>query len=726
MKKINTENKNYLLLSNNFVGKQAGFYPQVKKYLELLDILLKNNYNLAINLDFINDFNRYIYYDLNNEYSINSKKEGDKDIFNFVNQDRVSYKIKKTLTNTDNSSIFLLEKISQRENHVDLPEYQILKIYNGTIDESDYLSLEIGRITNNKKLVTITPNYYELTEDEFAGWNYNDIKLDYLIQTNRIDNSPDVFDKLYLSCKNINPINDFIINLILEKITSDNHFLNNFVKYNNLFITTINGQKRYCVLMDKMDGTIKDLYSHINDKIEPRHKNEFIRTLIYNILYDIQSILNPLKHKEFLFTHTDLKLENIFFVRNIISRERFEESIKENVKVYSTIEYDGYKSNFACVEKKIFEQKINTRDGLVVFYQLDFILADFDKSSITYKNIRFYNSESLIDSQSFFKQLFQATNFKKSAMEIELSEESVDTAEERFSTPPSSPGNLLSDSPVDLEKFTLLDITQGKYYIKRITPLEFGASAGTKNIETEQLIMRYNMFPFYTSFDIKSFILSLFCLRDIFDFTLEPSFEINKKLEKIFKKEFQNWSDLYRIYSVYNWSTITGNDTSELYIQNFGFLLQPLIISDKPHGLYNNKYPESEHIVPSRDTYSNKLYITNQYKICLSIPFNIIIQEVSAGIFKNIVYKIDKSKTITNMSKLKINLENLSRRDETSIEQLFLIYYTGDLVYMRPSGDNFIVKTNRYSKLSLPKSILYEYDDIGEDVVKFIIDKFFS
>ena len=115
--------------------------------------------------------------------------------------------------------------------------------------------------------------------------------------------------------------------------------------------------------MDRMDGTIKQLYEFINDKINPEYKIEFIRLVMLNVLLDIQSILEPLKQKEFLFTHTDLKLENVFYVRKEITKQNFEEkNTSPNVKLYSTIQYSTYdsqyKSNFACVDNKIFEQKI--------------------------------------------------------------------------------------------------------------------------------------------------------------------------------------------------------------------------------------------------------------------------------------------------------------------------------------------------------------------------------
>ena len=181
---------------------------------------------------------------------------------------------------------------------------------------------------------------------------------------------------------------------------------------------------------------------------------------------------------------------------------------------------------------------------------------------------------------------------------MEIQTEESDMVDEETLTPAQLPHRrrTLPPTPPQLphsyETYSKINISKRIYNIKRIAPLELGASAGSKNIETEQLIMRYNMFPFYTSFDIKSFILSLYCFRDIFDFTIKTNDEVIKNLENIFKHEFSNWSDLYRKYSVYNWHSITGKDSSELYIQNFGFLLQPLIIADKPYGLYHNKYKE--------------------------------------------------------------------------------------------------------------------------------------
>jgi hypothetical protein len=163
-------------------------------------------------------------------------------------------------------------------------------------------------------------------------------------------------------------------------------------------------------------------------------------------------------------------------------------------------------------------------------------------------------------------------------------------------------------------------------------------------------------------------------------------------------------------------------------MQNFGYLLQPLIISSKSYALYDIKPQIIEVKFPSKQLYINKLYISSQYKICLSIPFNINIEEVSTGLIsKNTIYKINKENTIENLHTLQITIENLNSKDGAELTQMFNIYYTGDLTVFRPGYKDFIIKTNRYSKLMPPigTKTLFEYDDIKLEDVSYIINNFF-
>jgi len=158
-----------------------------------------------------------------------------------------------------------------------------------------------------------------------------------------------------------------------------------------------------------------------------------------------------------------------------------------------------------------------------------------------------------------------------------------------------------------------------------------------------------------------------------------------------------------------------------MYIQNFGYLLQPMVMGGVSYKLYHNEPKIKDEIIPIR---TNKLYVTNQYKICLSIPYTIQVHNESPGfIARTTTYNYHYSK-------------KLRKQIDASLQPLFRIYYTGDSwPWVRHPKDrkDYIVKTNRYSKFELDltsypplKSFLFEYDDIDPKDVSFIEKQFFS
>jgi len=83
----------------------------------------------------------------------------------------------------------------------------------------------------------------------------------------------------------------------------------NFIKYNNLFVTKVNGKWNYCILMDEMDGTVNDLFNKEFKQSDDTDKDEYI----LDILQQTELLLVIFKHYKYLFTHTDFKLENLFY-----------------------------------------------------------------------------------------------------------------------------------------------------------------------------------------------------------------------------------------------------------------------------------------------------------------------------------------------------------------------------------------------------------------------------
>jgi len=248
----NTINNRCLLLNSNYNPD----VNQIKKYFELLDKLLVCS-DFSINIEFLNIFYEYIF-------------NSGKDNVNFINGD-TNYTIDKIVAITENSEISLLKKKESNPENPNLPKTLILKKYSGiTAKLINYLSLEIGHIIRKPQrsfIPSFQYNYYTMTTSQFNKINYNNISHEDLIKTNTKNNRFDIknydYDYLYLSCKNNNAINDFIINIILQKIISDNNFPDNFVKYHNLYISKDStGTDCYYLIMETLNGTVKDLYDN--------------------------------------------------------------------------------------------------------------------------------------------------------------------------------------------------------------------------------------------------------------------------------------------------------------------------------------------------------------------------------------------------------------------------------------------------------------------------------
>ena len=723
---ININNKDEIYLSSTYNPLKS----QINKYFDLLDKLLVKTDNMIINMDFINNFNRNIYYDSDNSFSINV------DTNNFNNQS--IYKIDRLLTSTTNCKIFKLSKTSQLENHRGLLDNLVLKQYFDNIDNYDYLSLEIGRVVKSRKptdVLTFENNYYKITEEEFNKFNFNDINLKDLLKTNTDDNifDDEHFDRLYISCKNINAINDFIINLILQKITIDNNFPKNFVKYHNLYITKLSdGKESYCLLMEQIDGTIKNLYDQINTYYA--EISILFRYITIVILSEINILLECLKQKEFLFNHTDLKLENVFFKKEQINNDELLESLNnpDNHNIIYSKESKDRLKQFKIVynNDKYTLYEINNNN----LFKYIFLLADFDKSQITYKNIRFYNKESKIDSQSFMKVLLQSSKLLNSSKFVEnINNEEIQKLfnrqefEEKFyDAQEGTKAPKTTETLEDTEDiYTHSSKFKKEYNLIRLSFIKRISELTGINVETEQLILRYNMFPYYTSYDIQTFILSLFTLKK-FEFTNENA--CDKLLSNIFKEYFADWSLLYNIYKDYDWSQLTSKDQKFLYLQNFGYLIKPLMDNESSNiSLYNISIFNRADISPLKLSYVNKLYISPFYKLCLSIPIcynklytQLTLKQKIKTLTSSIkTFSINPRNTLSEIQELiplyrTFNIESLDKN-----RNLFDIYYTGDT----DETNKWIIKTNRYSHFRY----LYEYDNIKlDDIVKLIIEKFFN
>ena len=270
------------------------------KLMEDLGNLLSKQ-NDTINIDFISNFMKYIYIDINKRLQVNIDSDNKPSWFTIG---EIKYIFEdKIVINDQVVILFLINKTNSDDK-------KVLKIY---------INVPVDLLDQRKLTNQYADQYYYWDMDFFNMFNFN-------CQTKFIQDQNN--NNIILACRNNNAINDYIINVILQKIKQDNSSLN-FVKYDNLFITTVIFNKKnifgtetqesnreyYCVLMDRTDGDLENYYDNLNDQEkeqETRYNNLSI------ILNKIEQNLNILKDPKYLFTHTDMKLQNVFYKKNLM------------------------------------------------------------------------------------------------------------------------------------------------------------------------------------------------------------------------------------------------------------------------------------------------------------------------------------------------------------------------------------------------------------------------
>ncbi len=636
--KINNNNKFNLIINNEYNN-----ISQYQNYKPLLNTLL-NKENYLINLDFINKFYRNIYYDNDGIYGIRDISgvgldASQRNNFNWINQENTLWLITESYIKENAIILFLQHKD-------DLRNQKVLKIYNTLpvdIDSiNDYLSLEISQIGGIKSGMFTQRNYnYYNSMDEFNLNNFN--MVDHTI--------PGVIDgeRIYLSCRNNNAINDYIINIIIRNIKETLRKNINIINYDNIFVTQfIDGSGRinyyYCIIMDKMDGSFDNLLKLYHKKSEP----EIIEN-IHNMLTQTENNLKILKQNDYLFTHTDLKIENIFY-----------KIVNNNLVIY---------------------------------------LGDFDKSSITYHNIRFYN------------------DIRKTPEHSSLLASQMD--------PLQGIATLLRTDDYTFRSYPDRKVASRVNSIFSYRISRFGrVNIVSSNIETEQLYMRYYNNPYYTSFDIISLLLSLMHYR----YEAKALFNLDRISQNkiyIFMTRYMTSDTAKLLITIYS-SIITN------YNGNFGLIIKPIL--ERPLAeLKNINFLHQFNNEPP-NIFINKLYLTYNNKIALSLPYvptNIRVNDA----LNNFAPNIDATnkwytKLFSSESSLQI-IKDIKDRFITDIRgpnsDKYIIEYSGDYslakergaryAFMKTSLPEYIIITNRYSYrdvLSCSTGCVYEWDHLKD------------
>ena len=627
---------------------------QFDYYSDLLSKLLNIN-NGIINMEFINNFYRNIYYDVTREknFKINTLIPGEFGIkispdkeYTWEDDSKHKYSIINTIVQLHgDTTIHILASKK------DPTKKKVLKVFNrydiiSSIDTiKDYVSLEIIKNPNKgaESPVRTDSNYFEISDEVLDAYNFN--MQSRFIKT---DNG-----NLLLASVNIEPINDYIINIIMQQIEKDVKRRQQFIKYNNLFVTSINTQTspalwgdpnnnytwRYCILMDYMDGTIKDyLKSLPKDTIDEAEK----QNIIVDILQQSETCLNIFKDPRYLFTHTDFKVENLFYTRN-------------------------------------------PNGSINVF------LGDFDKSSISYHSIRFY---------CFSRRYHRKT------MGFDW------WAEDDY----------MAYVNKDLKQINMANETNHIYKISR------SLKGLQSNIQFEQMYMRYNFIPYYMSFDMCSLIMSIFHEHFINGIGQEKTFR--PELMVILLRYIDGSDAIANLFIKFN-----GDKTQ--FNGDFGKLISLLITSQEK--LARNSVRFINMINMQEYVHINKLHLTEDRKICLTLPFtpdfhqfrNETKMETWSSPYKRTE---SESEEIINIAKNDYGeLYNGKYKDfidnfYSSAEDIKIEYNKDwtSLTWM-PGQPTFIVQTNRYSKIDYKYiKFIWEYSDFAKKNKQYILDFFMS
>jgi hypothetical protein len=337
--------------------------------------------------NFISNFNKNIYFDINNLFNIKFKN-------NKYEWKNTNYSITNYIKN-NNTILFLENKFNKTK--------KVLKVFNNTnvnYNKIENLKLDIHHISNNHSLINLQNNYYPITEEQYKIYNFN-----RETESLNLENSN---DKIYLSCRTNDAVNNYINNLIIQKIHLDNNIVNYFVQYENIFVTQVENKNCYCILMDNYDGNLTD-YIDKQDK-----SNTKLFTQLFN---DIEIKLQLLKNKKYLFNHTNLICESILYKNDVfyIADNKYSSIKYNNIRFLNDYRYntswynfiDPYKSMFA-IDNYSINNNPNNHDKNIHHYRL----------SRKFRNV--INSYCSFNNSYDFEKLYIRYNFQPFYMSFDM------------------------------------------------------------------------------------------------------------------------------------------------------------------------------------------------------------------------------------------------------------------------------------------------------------------
>lgn len=672
-------------------------------------------YHGKLNLDFMNDIFYDIFYDLQNIFEINTRSG----ISRFKNDKDMLYKFDaKTITSGASANVYFLNKKNLDELKLTglekgrferLPDRLALKYFKNDKPNINkipvYTSLWINSVDSEddgpstqatkefKEQISQQHTWFR-TKKEHNIFNlngeYNDVKL-YPKSYNTpnyygLSTSSNIYKShIMASTSTTEFINDVRINCIIHYLLQccKTPYKDNYLSYVNFFITNYNDNPSYFIVMETQYGALDNIAS-----LTKGASTDFMSYLCDEMINQIIPTLTILKGPRTLFTHTDMKMENIFY--NI---DQFEQVSKNDI---TQLKVSGL-NNFGIhnTSRKIHIQNPIDKEK---WHHIKLIIADFDRASITFRGIRFFSSYSQTHSRVL----------------------STIVTSGEFISPTYY--NLGDDENHQLNLYTLqhMGAIKGAMY-----PSGYA-----------QIPMRYSPYPFYWFFDIQSLFISFFYFMDHTDSAQEiRKIILNNKLMPLFPTRNQQNPihgalKEYGIMEVYTACTEYYDGLYNKMINPFAYITGPFIGKIDLNTIQTLMASQWDTINANRKCICecNGIYIDNtslynmvftpiylnlsnkERKMILFPPANVIAVGTSDSRFTLDTNEyMDQINKILNTKDLSINTIFLS-----SINPENFIIYTGNygkatfygrLFYSKPT---LPIVTNRYSSLGY----LYEWDEI--------------
>lgn len=255
-----------------------------------------------INLDFLNTISAFPA-DLRKQLNIG--KKGNEYTFD----GKSNYNITQVISDGTTGSEAIILRLKKNEGvHESLPEELVLKLMPIKIENYyNYTPLTFQHITvKPPETGSADTRYYNYTIENFDKLNLDKQYLGYNLNSNN--------ENIYITAADLDDFkNEMIQNIICRNILGDDN--KNLINYYNYIYININGYTYGGILMESLNGSLDQL---IKDEIQKNVGTNILEDNFFSIaLKNYLTELNKLKHFSYRFNHSDLKVQNIFYKKNI-------------------------------------------------------------------------------------------------------------------------------------------------------------------------------------------------------------------------------------------------------------------------------------------------------------------------------------------------------------------------------------------------------------------------